>query len=43
MICDKCNGKGYIGYHNKKDKSYDTVTCTKCYGQKELDWLENIF
>ena len=30
MICSKCNG------------NYSDKICTKCYGKKDLDWIENI-
>lgn len=33
MICDKCNGDGFIL----------DLLCSKCIGTGELDWIENIF
>ena len=39
MICDKCNGTGNILEDNNID-IYDK--CNKCYGKKDLDWIENI-
>jgi len=39
MICDKCNGIGYWESPDKKIKQW----CLKCKGEKELDWIEEIF
>ena len=33
MICDKCDG---IGYNANDD------LCSKCHGDGEVDWIENI-
>jgi len=38
MKCDKCNGKGLIPLEGEY-----LITCSKCKGKKELDWLENVF
>lgn len=35
MICTKCNGEGII-----EDKIFNI--CDKCFGDKEIDWIENI-
>jgi len=33
--CRKCNGKGYLIVKE------NTITrCSKCYGKRELDWVE---
>jgi DnaJ-class molecular chaperone len=38
MKCDKCGGEGTIYKHN----IYMNKPCDKCFGKKELDWVENI-
>ena len=42
MICDRCNGKGHI--HTFLDgKDHKPITCPKCRGKEDIDWIENIF
>jgi len=42
MICDRCNGKGHI--HTFLDgKDHKPITCPKCRGKEDLDWIETIF
>jgi hypothetical protein len=39
FICDRCNGKGRIPSNVDGGRE----TCTKCFGDGELNWLERIF
>jgi DnaJ-class molecular chaperone len=38
MKCQTCNG---IGYWESEDKMIKQL-CPKCYGQKEVDWIEEV-
>jgi len=38
--CDKCDGKGHFQPYNMI--VYQKQVCDKCWGEKELDWIENI-
>ncbi len=43
--CSKCNGDGNkVGYEKLSKGGYlhCYYTCTKCYGKKKLDWIEQI-
>jgi hypothetical protein len=45
MICDKCNGLGYITVREINSSASGSIgcrLCDRCYGKKELDWIENI-
>ena len=37
MICSKCNGTGF-----DISEYVHGVTCSKCLGKGQLDWIENI-
>ena len=41
--CDKCEGKGFV-WLDRDEFPFPSMsrTCEKCYGKKELDWIENI-
>jgi len=39
-ICKNCDGKGFI---TSPGTSNFVRTCSKCKGEGELDWLENVF
>ena len=40
IICDGCNG---IGYDMTIDIETSMEVCPKCFGNKKLNWTENIF
>lgn len=39
--CDKCDGKGYFPPYISSIEVGQKL-CDKCWGEKELDWIENI-
>lgn len=41
FTCDKCNGDGYVYTYQGGDYKIKTI-CDKCWGEKFLDWIENI-
>jgi len=36
MVCDKCEGTGWMNHH------WADLPCEKCNGKGKLDWIENI-
>jgi hypothetical protein len=44
IICDKCDGKTFIQYTEKRGNGFYPMkmVCPKCKGHGKLDWVENI-
>ena len=41
--CERCKGKGHLGpLPVKVDHERYKILCPKCYGLRELDWIENV-
>ncbi len=41
VICDKCNGTGFIGKKSLESNSWNHI-CPKCLGTGKLTWTERI-
>lgn len=39
LICDKCNGTGYVVEEERKRRRHPW--CPKCHGFKKVDWVSN--
>lgn len=40
--CDKCSGKGYVYEKPEGSLKKHNITCPKCQGKCQLDWVEMI-